>query len=818
MAPPTNLPSWRDFNRLVVRGLADVAAPILSESLANRAADLIFTRHAEEKLPPEYQAQVLAEFLHRRYFEVIRHLDSDRPNATHLAIAWLARLGYVRAILTTNFDRVLESAFAAFEVPLECHSAPGHFRTLAADLSRFEAPGRACQLLKLHGSVENPSTLIDTLAQRKRGFAVPVVECARHLLRCGHWLFLGFSGLDLEAEPNYLGLAQESNEASGFTWLVREKTDPSPAVLRLQARYGGRGEILRGNLPDFLLNLSASFSPEVRSWIDGYVARLPSAPTAEAGRLALEQGTRAWAADLGTSTCAMSLGFLVHACAQPQVAVEVVEAVLHTLEQREPTTTRAPGFLLMKSLAANALGLLLAGLGRHEDAVQWLSQAVELARQASDDDTADRWRGNLALSLETLGRVGEARTLYQAVLAGYRERNDPATIAFGLNGFASFSIRQAQFDEGRALTAEAVDYAKQAGDERLRGTALNNLGIIAKLKEEYPLALDLFTEVEALFARLGNDEAVAAASTNRGEVLAALGQFDEAERIYRTALEINERLGRRENVAATYLSLGVLSRQRDDAAGAQRWFSQAVELYRALKDPSNEAFSLYRLASLKADAAQFAEAIELVQSGLALVADRNAAFAQDLWQLLGRANLRLGLAARAEQAYRQALALAQPRNDKRICAALSQNLGLTLLLQQRDGEAATLFAAAAEMHLALGNRNEYDYCKLCEAAVRLDERLAKLSNEGHAHSEREQQQKAAREMVALYPELIAMYERIGATQLVAAFCQSAASTAQFAGDVERAVEWYGKAAELFRTLGLSAQSMAALERCEPLLR
>src|SRR5438067_1406604 len=133
MGPPTNLPSWRDVNRIVVRALASTAAAAVGTDIATNAAQLILTRHEHEKLPPEYQAQLLAEFLYKRYFEVLRFIDSDRPNATHLAIAWLARLGCVRAVITTNFDRVLESAFAAVSVPLDRHFQPEHFRALAAD-------------------------------------------------------------------------------------------------------------------------------------------------------------------------------------------------------------------------------------------------------------------------------------------------------------------------------------------------------------------------------------------------------------------------------------------------------------------------------------------------------------------------------------------------------------------------------------------------------------------------------------------------------------------------------------------------------------
>jgi tetratricopeptide (TPR) repeat protein len=240
-------------------------------------------------------------------------------------------------------------------------------------------------------------------------------------------------------------------------------------------------------------------------------------------------------------------------------------------------------------------------------------------------------------------------------------------------------------------------------------------------------------------------------------------------------LNINERLGRRDNEASTYLSLGLLSRERGDLVAAQRWFSKAVELYRALKDPSNEAFALCRLASLKANEERFEDAIEMAQTALPLVIGRNAAFTEDLWELIGRANLKLGFVIRAEEAYREALGLARELKATKAEAGISQNLGLALLLQQRDGEAATAFAQAAELHQTLGDSDNCDYCKLCEAAVRLDERLAKLSEEGHAFPDLERQREAAHEMVAVYPDLIAMYEKIGATQLVGAFCESAAS-------------------------------------------
>ncbi|UVT16929.1 MAG: tetratricopeptide repeat protein [Nitrospira sp.] len=812
MAPPTNLPSWRDFNHVVIRALADASTPLLGRALADRAVDVVSTRHRQEKLPPEYQAQVLAEILRRRYFDVIRYLDSDRPNATHLAIAWLARAGLVRAVLTTNFDRVLESAFSLLDVPLHAHYQPEHFRALAENLDQLAVAGGPCHLLKLHGSVVDPITLIDTLAQRKRGFPPSVTQCTRHLLRQAHWLFLGFSGLDLEAEPNYLGLAAESEHAVGFTWVVRKGTQAKPAVLALRERYGARAAILEGELPEFILDLLQPHAPQARDQIASRIAVQPG-PTQEEANSALGQGAADWASALPPTLCGLSLAFVVRACAEPSIALELTLAILSTMGRLSAADAQAISTTL--SLVNNAAGILLQGFGRHEEASERFVKAIETAE---DDDTRDRWRGNLATSFEALGYITEAKELYAEALAGYRRRGDPIAIVFGLLGYGAFLIRRLELDEAHRLCEEAMNLAKAIGDEYVRGTTLNLFGLIAKLRADYTAALDLFGQVEQLFTRLGDDQAAGAAMSNRGEVLTAQGAFNQAEQVYQQSLAINRRTGRRENEASTCIALGLLERDRGNVDAARSWFHQAVELHRGLHNPTNEALAQYRLAALEAEAGEMRRAIEISRQALPLVEQRHPVLEQDLYGLIGRTLLRMGDLAGAEQASRRAVGLARQRRDPPTLAGLLQNLGLTLLLRQRDEEAVAVFAESAELWDTLGRARERDYCRLCETAVQLDVRIAKLSAEGHAFTDIERQRQAASEMVGLYPELIAMYQQIGAQQLVVAFQQSAASSARFAGDLARAAEWYGAAGNGFLQLGLTRQAGEAFSKCESLLQ
>jgi hypothetical protein len=53
---------------------------------------------------------VIEEACGERYFRALQALDVDITNAAHEGIAALRATGAVRAIVTTNFDRLIENA------------------------------------------------------------------------------------------------------------------------------------------------------------------------------------------------------------------------------------------------------------------------------------------------------------------------------------------------------------------------------------------------------------------------------------------------------------------------------------------------------------------------------------------------------------------------------------------------------------------------------------------------------------------------------------------------------------------------------------
>ena len=208
------------------RGAIDCrrAANVVTDSAS--LAEIVVDRQRSEHFPPDYVAEKIVHSIGASYFEVLRCIDSDRPNANHLALAELAAAGKLRAILTTNFDRTIEAAFAARDVPLDVRADPQAAGELLARWEEFENGALPCQLIKIHGTADRPGTIIDTLAQRALGTPAAYLECVERLLVFGAWGFIGFSGADLETQPDYLGLARGSANGRGFTWLVQSGKQP----------------------------------------------------------------------------------------------------------------------------------------------------------------------------------------------------------------------------------------------------------------------------------------------------------------------------------------------------------------------------------------------------------------------------------------------------------------------------------------------------------------------------------------------------------------------------------------------------------------
>jgi hypothetical protein len=163
-----------------------------------------------------------------KYQAFLRYQFETRPDDAHAltpAHAALVELP-VSELFTTNYDRLIELSFERWGVDLTVSGTPEEF--LARKAAR---PAR--HLIKLHGDIEQPDTIVLTRDDYARS-RISRSEIFRHFAhesRFSSFLFVGFSLRD----PTFNLLRDEARMVMGesmpTSYLIQERLD------RVTARY-----------------------------------------------------------------------------------------------------------------------------------------------------------------------------------------------------------------------------------------------------------------------------------------------------------------------------------------------------------------------------------------------------------------------------------------------------------------------------------------------------------------------------------------------------------------------------------------------------
>ena len=253
MGPPSSLPGWTEINDAFLDSLAMRLARHTDGTVGYDVLELVLERReAAAAAQPDLQAQLAEESLGEHYFALFEPLDIETWNDGHAALAACAATGLLRAVVTTNFDRLIELALDAVGVRPAVYCEPKDFDRLPDELGG-RSPSDAIPVIKVHGSVGRTSTMVDTLRQRVLGRPRALEAALARLFRDHAVLVVGFSGADLAYDPQYLSLREGAGGSPSFTVVNREGDTPTAALADLVAAAGPQARIVDGTLPESLV-------------------------------------------------------------------------------------------------------------------------------------------------------------------------------------------------------------------------------------------------------------------------------------------------------------------------------------------------------------------------------------------------------------------------------------------------------------------------------------------------------------------------------------------------------------------------------------
>lgn len=482
--PPAFLPDWRSFNQAVLDAVKTAAAVPLADDPDARAALDTLTL---DRIPVEaFSDQIVDGFSGADYFSVLDLLDGRASNANHQALAELAARGALRAIVTTNFDTLIERAFRERGVALQVFAQPQDFEQPPA----FEH----CVLYKIHGTVGAETTFVDTVSQKMRGLGPAKRTHLRAVYDTFHTLVVGFSGADLAFGQDYLAfdaLQGRSATRTALTWVVRAGDKTRPEVTTLLERVNAAP--LVGSLPEIFARLGvaveaatkedealrATIGERVRA---GVTARLASGQDAAPRALLFCAGLLGSLEQIGLASRLLArldgsditipsdltlmplllraiFAMRTHDYAGAAAAVEAAKArrnepEIEAMAAADPLLGRA--FARADSGIANLAGLLADMSGDTKLAREWINVAVGAARHAKSPELEAILTANLAQAIRREGDIDAAVELARQSSALAWEAAFPRAVCMAALQESSLFLSLAEYDAAQ----NALDTAR----------------------------------------------------------------------------------------------------------------------------------------------------------------------------------------------------------------------------------------------------------------------------------------------------------------------------------------------------------------------
>lgn len=208
---PANIPDWNKYNNLLINEIGNIGSQFLEEP-NNLLGDEDYSKILSLTSLSDFIFNYIAG---EYYFPLLRVLDGAQPNSHHLLLASLAKAKKIRAVVTTNFDTLIEQAFTIKEIPFQTYDSSCNFR-LEHNLNVFP-------IYKIHGSVTNAKEAIDTVSQKLPGLSTEKREVLKHLLETNHFIFMGFSGADFDFKEDYIPITYAEKGITWVTWNISER-------------------------------------------------------------------------------------------------------------------------------------------------------------------------------------------------------------------------------------------------------------------------------------------------------------------------------------------------------------------------------------------------------------------------------------------------------------------------------------------------------------------------------------------------------------------------------------------------------------------
>jgi tetratricopeptide (TPR) repeat protein len=240
---------------------------------------------------------------------------------------------------------------------------------------------------------------------------------------------------------------------------------------------------------------------------------------------------------------------------------------------------------------------VLARLGRIEEARRIFDESLTFFEGKDEDERAMVFY-DLGIIEEDQGNYDKAKQLFGCSLKIYQDRENRGGISRNLHELGIIAGRRSRYDEAENLIKQSLEMDRETGDKKSISNELHNLANVAEGQGQYDEAERLLNESLQISEGLGDREGICARLLQLGIVAGRRGQYDEAEKFLNRSLEIAYAQGYQAMVSVGLSSLGMIFQNRGRYEEAEALLRKSLEVIERLGDQAGTGTVLHQLGLL----------------------------------------------------------------------------------------------------------------------------------------------------------------------------------------------------------------------------
>ena len=512
---------------------------------------------------------------------LLKIFEFGEPNSTHLLLAKLAKLRYVKTICTTNFDNLIETA-----LEYEGMKRGLHYR-LFANEKEFETINwdeNIIKIIKLHGTIEDKDNIGITIQQIAKKYLSEkrkiIVDNIFQLGAHSGVLILGYSCSDVfDISPQIESIRKDqksiffiehhpvlenNHKATGTIEEVCSKEYKNPF------RQFDKGLRVYCDTDELIQKIQKFFNCATHS-------SLKKTNVLECWKKSVDT----WANVLSEKKNGTELSIIGE-----------IFAKISKFEEAINYFTKANNMaILVRDVDQQInqlgnIGLASIWLGKYEDSITYNEKALNLSITNKCYKYIDTHNGNLGTAYYYLGKYKKAIKYYK----------------------------------------DALKASRKLGKVNGESAQLGNIGLVYYATGEYEKAIEYHSDALAISIEIGDKENEGNNCGNLGLTYTEIGKLSKAIEFYEKALAIYKNVGDIHGIGCQIGNLGMVYARQDDYKNAIKYNLEALNIARSISDMIGVATHLGNLGNSYFTIGNYKKAHEFYEDALIMsesIGDRN---------------------------------------------------------------------------------------------------------------------------------------------------------------------------------------------------